>query len=567
MGVRRTFSTTPVIMIIDFRRYYTTMVLVELRHHIWVRRYSEWIQYGQPISSEFSLGTGFRRIEVDRELYYLGPPPALRRQTGICPSCTQLASSHGSITESDDVVGRDIGLVQGCRYLTSQPSDAPAASIGGHTQTPASIDFIFDWSSHPRCQSLIASAARPSLIKQGCKTCLYYIRDGRCHLDDCCYDHPPLWLVPRSVGRGQSVTPTPRPAGAVAPLSPAPSAVSISITPPIQTDGISYLDVPSTIGRTDGDGKYIKPTRIEGLMPILAKYKMYSYDYNIVGVSCGVWSLVAPGSVPWAAGYRSFRMVDARQDLVEENRLSVCGWTSSKKMHLGLEYNLSKDKSFLSTVSGDRIKAVETHSRLAAQANRLREVENDSFIRDSGGIMSGSLNWVGLPLFILAYFASLILRVTTRLSLWTMDVFGLSTPLVDSLRSGVPLLFFLGGDIVFAISVLTVLFSVHISGTMVLCTAALPILWETRYTDFSMTRMVSGIVLVVSVSSCVFYLIWSGAPLYVARLPLEHPVIIGLTWLSVRHISLTLSTGCGRKVMENWWRRGGSAISPVHSTV
>jgi len=302
--------------------------------------------------------------------------------------------------------------------------------------------------------------------------------------------------------------------------------------------GIGFDEVVSKVGMVV-DNKYVVPKRVEGLAPEYVPCELYSRYYNLMDVARGDKSFVMFGSDPWKAGFRSSEVVHLRQDIVEKQRLAVSGWNPRKKMFDGIQFNLGHDSEFLSTVDRDRNEEVEKYSTYIIQQARLREIRNESRFLEPGGVPSGSLNWRGLPLYILAYIVSMMLRTCMKLSSLIINGSGRSTTMLDVLSSGATLQFILVLDVLLGTVGVIALSSVHTSGTMVSFIVALPILWEMRYIDFSMTRMVRMSVCLGSVISLVWFGWRNGVVASVPKWIVGHPWSTLLMLMLVRRLSLT----------------------------
>lgn len=511
-------------------------------------------------------------------------PPVLRRQFGgeVNPRNGQIASSHGEITEGDDLaqVGRSVGLVQGCRYISSPQDTSPHNST---QHQPRSSSFVFRW-NQIRPSVMVKVEEKATLAYGGGHVCFYLLRDKHCPLATACpYDHPPSFLIPKSVMEnphpylpnphvgfvGQHARYPARVACShpVAPVSavstppspvtssPSPSSPSssssdttlITITPPFPNlynghmppvVGIGSDEVVSKVGAVV-DNKFVVRKRVEGLAPEYVPCELYSRYYNVLDVARGDKCLVGFGSDAWRAGFRSCEVVHLRQDIVEKQRLAVSGWDPRKKMFSGIQFNLGHDNEFLSIVDRDRLEEVEKYSTYIIQQARLLEIRNESRFLEPGDIPSGSLNWRGLPLYILAFFVSMMLRTFMRLSSLIISGSAQSTTMLDVLSSGATLQFILVLDVLLGIFAVIALSSAHTSGTMVSFIVALPILWEMRYIDFSMTRMVRMSVCLISVISLVCFGWRNGVIALVLKWIVEHPWSTLLTLMLVRRLSLT----------------------------
>lgn len=435
-----------------------------------------------------------------------------------------------------------------------------------HVSHPSS--FFFDWSVVEPSDRLDMAGKAFLPIKEGVCSCQEYLYGHHCPMQgNCPYDHPPRWMCPKSVLRCS----TPSEVSVGTDTDESTEVEDFSLPSPATTlpaaqrqrvsdDHLSYVDVHPTHDHVR-DGKYVKPSRVEGLPATPTTVRLYEYGFNILGVASGSHGVVLPFTTAWHAGYRSYQDVTVRQDLYEEQSLSVCGWKATENMLLGLQFNLGRSSDFLNTVSGDRVQALELYSRVVAQRNKLREVANRKFIRDNQDIPAGSLNWQGLPLFILASFASMMLRLLLTVISLIMDVSVLSTFAQNELLRGVPSWLILSGECLYGLSLLIALFSVCMSGTTLLYIALVLILLGMHPIAYSMTRLGLQLVSVFSAVSLLILILWSGVPKFVLVSYLRHPLIFGAMWCLVRQAKHIQNVLCVLKLGISSWRRGGSAIS------
>lgn len=391
-------------------------------------------------------------------------PPPLRRQDGHSvhrgrtvfrgtpiggtprrrsrPRDSSISSSHGSITESDDVRGK-----KGNHFISNQVIHAsttphkkkkkvkpfpvvpgpgpclPVTPVKGPYRHPIVKSKYFELLLDDKfgTRSLDADFPRSHM-----KESQYYWREFSCWMNI-------SQLIAVRRGRGQLASK--RMKREIAEMSEARDKLK-SAQEALEKDEGPVPDPVVPLYEKTG-------------LPRFQEWKLYSRDFNYLprifpGLSKYEWHSVMPFTLEWKAGYRSYYVEpNIRKDVVDALVASFNGSTAEPekaKQIMGNErYFFTKEESIYRRFQVcERDAASRIYPRIATQYLTLQAKEDESFIPLPSGVKTGLLNCLALLLFTLAYSSYLMYAGVRSLSSWGM---GYSKAKIGDLRKPCELAF------------------------------------------------------------------------------------------------------------------------------